>query len=102
MVLRERFAYPLTRSKVQRVRTIEGDAMAKSFMPRWWTLCVVTLFSCFATPLLAGPFPPYWKTNGGAQGTAVHYMPVAWPSTPQWIAYTRNDGTVNDPRTLDP
>ncbi len=42
---------------------------------------------------------PYWD-NGN--GSAINFDPAPWPSTPQWIAYTRTNDSINDQRTQDP
>ena len=42
---------------------------------------------------------PYW--NGGS-GPMVHFDPVPWPTDAQWVAYTRNNDSINDQRTQDP
>lgn len=70
-------------------------------------LRLVSLVTILALPFSIMPplvvrahlYPPYWD---GGNGDAVHYAPVAWPDESDWIAYTRNGSSINDPRTLDP
>jgi len=80
--------------------------MAKAYLRSLSAICTLVLATLSVAPrAMADPYPPYWKSGvGGADGSgpAVHFKPAPWPATGQWTAYTRNDGTINDPRVQDP
>ncbi|MCU1230558.1 MAG: hypothetical protein JWO97_3442, partial [Acidobacteria bacterium] len=56
----------------------------------------------FAPIANADPFPPYYGNGTASPAGPIHFVPVAWPTEPQWIAYTRNDAPIKDPRVQDP
>lgn len=61
-------------------------------------LIAVALLTTVVLPAAAQQ-APYW--NGGS-GPMVNYDPVPWPTDAQWVAYTRNNDSINDQRTQDP
>ncbi|HEX6159190.1 MAG TPA: hypothetical protein VF111_03425, partial [Thermoanaerobaculia bacterium] len=66
------------------------------FVSKLWI--AVSIVFAVAVPAAAQQIP-YW--NGGS-GPMVNFDPVPWPTDAQWIAYTRNNDSINDQRTQDP
>lgn len=62
-------------------------------------MTAVALLTVF---LLADPYPPYWTDSEGNRGPAVHFLPVPWPDEADWIPYTAQGSSIEDPRTQDP
>lgn len=84
--------------------------MNENVASRVAAVLLFALLGLFSTPAFPDPFPPYW--NGGS-GSAVHFLPVQWPTEPadpkqcgatcgEWLPYTRFQNSIDDPRVQDP
>src|SRR5687768_186096 len=62
-------------------------------------MLILLVFLAVLAPAALAQTPPYWD---GGNGPAINFDPVPWPTTGQWIPYTRANAEIEDKRTQDP
>lgn len=77
--------------------------MARRIINHALTFILLTALWLMSSVAHADPFPPYYDidASGNPTGAGVHYAPQPWPDYDDWIPYTSEGNTVNDPRNND-